>query len=301
MKIDVNNLESTKVRLTVTAEKDDLTSYLDKAREEIGKHANIPGFRKGHVPGKIIDQRFGYSAVVSEALNEAVPALYENAVRSENLRPMDQPQFNVEEIPTSATDDSVLKFTAEVEIRPKFELPELDGMTVEISKLEVKEEDVDRRLEALRQRFGSLVGVDRPAAEGDYANINLEASIDGEVVDSQEGVSYELGSGTMLDGLDEALNGLSAGEETTFEGTLEGGEHEGEKAQIKVVLNSVKTEELPELDDDFAADASEFDTLEELKADMRKAAQQDADARQASEGRDAFLDLLQKDIEIDVA
>ena len=146
MKIDVNNLESTKVRLTVTAEKDDLTSYLDKAREEIGKHANIPGFRKGHVPGKIIDQRFGYSAVVSEALNEAVPALYENAVRSENLRPMDQPQFNVEEIPTSATDDSVLKFTAEVEIRPKFELPEPDGMTVEISKLEVKEEDVDRRL-----------------------------------------------------------------------------------------------------------------------------------------------------------
>ena len=300
MKIDVNNLESTKVRLTVTAEKDDLTSYLDKAREEIGKHANIPGFRKGHVPGKIIDQRFGYSAVVSEALNEAVPALYENAVRSENLRPMDQPQFNVEEIPTSATDDSVLKFTAEVEIRPKFELPELDGMTVEISKLEVKEEDVDRRLEALRQRFGSLVGVDRPAAEGDYANINLEASIDGEVVDSQEGVSYELGSGTMLDGLDEALNGLSAGEETTFEGTLEGGEHEGEKAQIKVVLNSVKTEELPELDDDFAADASEFDTLEVLKADMRKAAQQDAAARQANEGRDAFLELLQKDIEIDV-
>ena len=165
---------------------------------------------------------------------------------------------------------------------------------------EIKDEDVDKRLEALRQRFGTLVGVDRPAAKGDFANIDLTAEIDGETVDSQEGVSYELGSNTMLDGLDEALDGLSAGEETTFEGTLEAGEHEGQKATVKVKVNSVKAEELPELNDEFASEASEFDTLDELKADIRKAAAQDAEGRQATEARDAFIAKLQEGLEIPV-
>ena len=142
--------------------------------------------------------------------------------------------------------------------------------------------------------------MDRPAAKGDYANIDLTAEIDGEVVDSQEGVSYELGSETMLDGLDEALEGLSAGEETTFEGTLEAGEHEGEKAQVKVKVNSVKAEELPELDDDFASEASEFDTLDELKEDLKKAASQDAEGRQATAARDAFIAKLEEGLEIPV-
>ena len=173
-------------------------------------------------------------------------------------------------------------------------------MEIEVEKAEITDEDINNRLEALRQRFGTLVGVDRPAAKGDYANIDLNAEIDGESVDSQEGVSYELGSGTMLDGLDEALEGLSAGEETTFEGTLEAGEHEGEKAQIKVKVNSVKTEELPELDDDFASEASEFDTLDELKEDLKKAASQDAEGRQATAARDAFIAKLEEGLEIPV-
>ena len=180
------------------------------------------------------------------------------------------------------------------------ELPEIDGMEIEVAKAEVTDEDINNRLEALRQRFGTLVGVDRPAAKGDYANIDLTAEIDGEVVDSQEGVSYELGSETMLDGLDEALEGLSAGEETTFEGTLEAGEHEGEKAQVKVKVNSVKAEELPELDDDFASEASEFDTLDELKEDLKKAASQDAEGRQATAARDAFIAKLEEGLEIPV-
>ena len=173
-------------------------------------------------------------------------------------------------------------------------------MEIAIAAPEIKDEDVDKRLEALRQRFGTLVSVDRPAAKGDFANIDLNAEIDGESVDSQEGVSYELGSNTMLDGLDEALDGLSAGEETTFEGTLEAGEHEGQKAQIKVKVNSVKAEELPELDDEFAQEASEFDTLDELKADIRKAAAQDAKGRQATEARDAFIAKLEEGLEIPV-
>ncbi|KAA8825835.1 trigger factor [Bifidobacterium myosotis] len=300
MKISVRNLEPTKVKLTITVDPEELDPFLDKARKEIAKQVNVPGFRKGHVPGKIIDQRIGFAAVAGEAVNDAVPELYSKALEEKKIQPMDQPEFDVQDVPSSAKDETKLKFTATVERRPDFELPEIDGMEIAIAKPEVKDEDVDKRLEALRQRFGTLVGVDRPAAKGDFANIDLTAEIDGETVDSQEGVSYELGSNTMLDGMDEALEGLSAGEETTFEGTLEAGEHEGEKAQVKVKVNSVKAEELPELNDEFASEASEFDTLDELKADIRKAAGQDAEGRQATEARDAFIAKLQEGLEIPV-
>lgn len=300
MKISVRNLEPTKVKLTVTVEPEELNPYLDAARKEIAKQVNVPGFRKGHVPGKIIDQRIGFAAVAGEAVNDAVPDLYSKALDEKKIRPMAQPEFDVQDVPQSANDETKLKFTATVERRPDIELPEIDGLEIAISKPEVKDEDVDKRLETLRQRFGTLVGVDRPAAKGDFANIDLTAEIDGETVDSQEGVSYELGSNTMLDGLDEALDGLSAGEETTFEGTLEAGEHEGQKATVKVKVNSVKAEELPELNDEFASEASEFDTLDELKADIRKAAAQDAEGRQATEARDAFIAKLQEGLEIPV-
>ena len=300
MKISVRNLEPTKVKLTVTVEPEELNPYLDAARKEIAKQVNVPGFRKGHVPGKIIDQRIGFAAVAGEAVNDAVPELYSKALDEKKIRPMAQPEFDVQDVPQSANDETKLKFTATVERRPDIELPEIEGLEIAISKPEVKDEDVDKRLETLRQRFGTLVGVDRPAAKGDFANIDLTAEIDGETVDSQEGVSYELGSNTMLDGLDEALDGLSAGEETTFEGTLEAGEHEGQKATVKVKVNSVKAEELPELNDEFASEASEFDTLDELKADIRKAAAQDAEGRQATEARDAFIAKLQEGLEIPV-
>ena len=300
MKISVRNLEPTKVKLTVTVEPEELNPYLDAARKEIAKQVNVPGFRKGHVPGKIIDQRIGFAVVAGEAVNDAVPELYSKALDEKKIRPMAQPEFDVQDVPQSANDETKLKFTATVERRPDIELPEIDGLEIAISKPEVKDEDVDKRLETLRQRFGTLVGVDRPAAKGDFANIDLTAEIDGETVDSQEGVSYELGSNTMLDGLDEALDGLSAGEETTFEGTLEAGEHEDQKATVKVKVNSVKAEELPELNDEFASEASEFDTLDELKADIRKAAAQDAEGRQATEARDAFIAKLQEGLEIPV-
>lgn len=300
MKISVRNLEPTKVKLTVTVDPEEFEPYLDEARKEIAKQANIPGFRKGHVPAKLIEQRYGFAGIAGEAVNNAVPELYSKALEEKKIRPMAQPELDVQEVPASSKDETKLKFVATVERRPEIKLPKIDGMEIAIDKPEVKDEDVNARLESLRQRFGTLVGVDRPAAKGDFANIDLDAQIDGESVDSQEGVSYELGSGTMLDGLDEALEGLSAGEETTFEGTLEAGEHEGEKAQIKVKVNSVKAEELPELDDDFAQEASEFDTLEELKEDIRKNAADAAKGRQATEARDAFIAKLQEDLEIPV-
>ncbi|KFF30859.1 trigger factor [Bifidobacterium bombi] len=298
MKISVRNLEPTKVKLTVTVDPEEFEPYMDNARKEIGKQINIPGFRKGHVPGKIVDQRVGYQAVAGEAANNAVPEFYSKALEEKKISAMAQPELDVADLPSSGKDDTKLKFTATVERRPDIELPKLDGMVIDVEKVEVTDEDVDKRLDNLRQRFGTLVGVDRPAKKGDYANIDLDAQIDGESVDSQEGVSYELGSGTLLDGIDEALDGLSAGEETTFEGTLESGEHEGEKAQIKVKVNSVKAEELPELDDDFAQEASEFDTLDDLKADIRKQSERDSEGRQANNARDAFIARLEDGLDI---
>lgn len=300
MKISVRNLEPTKVKLTITVDPEEFEPYMEAARKEIGEQINVPGFRKGHVPGRVVEQRVGFAAVAGEAINNGVPELYSKALDEKKIRPMAQPEIDVQEIPESRNDETKVKFVATVERRPDIELPELDGMTIDVEKVEVSDEDVNSRLESLRKRFGSLVSVDRPAQKGDFANIDMTASIDGEEVDSQEGVSYELGSGTMLDGIDEALEGLSAGEETTFEGTLEAGEHEGEKAQIKVKVNSVKAEELPELNDDFAQDASEFDTLDELKADIRKAVERDNEGRQATAARDAFLAKLAEGLEIPV-
>ncbi|KFI68669.1 trigger factor [Bifidobacterium magnum] len=300
MKISVRNLEPTKAKLTITVDRDEFEPYLEEARKEIAKQITVPGFRKGHVPGKVVDQRVGFAAVAGEAINKAVPEFYSKAVEEKNTHPMDTPAVEVVDIPESANDDTKLKFTATVEHRPDFELPSLDDMTIDVEKTEISDDDVNNRLEMLRKRFGTLTGVDRPAANGDFVNIDLDATIDGESVDAQEGVSYELGSGTMLDGIDEALEGLSAGEETTFESTLAGGEHAGEKAQVKVKVNSVKAEELPELDDDFAQEASEFDTLDELKEDIRKAAAQDAKGRQATAARDAFIARIEEGLEIPV-
>ena len=300
MKISVRNLEPTKVKLTITVDPEEFNPYLDAARKEIAKQVNIPGFRKGHVPGKIIDQRIGFAAVAGEAVNNGVPELYSKALEEKKIHPMSQPEIDVQEVPESAKDETKLKFTATVERRPDIELPELDGLEIDVPKAQVTDEDVNNRLESLRQRFGTLVGVDRPAAKGDFANIDLDAQIDGESVDSQEGVSYELGSGTMLDGLDEALEGLSAGEETTFEGTLEAGEHEGQKATVKVKVNSVKAEELPELDDDFASEASEFDTLDEYKADIRKELEKSKASRAENAMKNKVIEKVFEANDIDV-
>lgn len=300
MKISVRNLEPTKVKLTITVDLAEFEPHLDRARKEIAQQINVPGFRKGHVPGKIVDKRVGFGAVAGEAVNSAVPEFYSKALEEKKIVPMDQPEFDVQEVPESADEDAKLKFVATVERRPAFDLPKFEGTAIEVEKPEVSDDDVKARLENLRKRFGTLVGVDRPAQKEDFVSIDLEARIDGEVVDSQEGVSYQLGSNTMLDGLDEALEGLSAGEETTFEGTLEAGKHQGEKAEVKVKVNSVKAEELPELNDEFAQEASEFDTLDELKADVRKAAEQANEGRQATLARDAFIAKLQEGLEIPV-
>ena len=301
VKSAVETLEPTKVKLTVEVTYDELKPSIAHAYEHIAQDVNIPGFRKGKVPPRIIDQRIGRPAVIEHAVNEGLSGFYAEAVRDNKLRPLGQPEVEVTKVPgLVAGDEGELHFSAEVEVRPEITVPELDGLSVTVDDLEVSDEDVDGRLDALRERFGSLVGVDRPAAEGDFVVIDLVATIGDEEVDNVSGVSYQIGSGNMLEGLDEALTSLSNGETTTFVTKLAGGEHEGEDAQVTVTATTVKERQLPEADDEFAQLASEFDTLEELTADLREQASKIKASNQAVQARDLLLEQLLAATEIPV-
>jgi trigger factor len=237
--------------------------------------------------------------VIEHAVNDALSGFYRQAATEESLRPLGQPEVEVTEIPAKAGEGQLV-FTAQVEVRPEIEIPALDSLDITVDAAEVTDEDVNERLDALRERFGTLVGVDRPAAEGDFVVLDLKAVIDGEEVDSVSGVSYQIGSGNMLEGLDEALTGLSADETTTFTAPLAGGEHEGQSAEVTVTATTVKQRDLPEADDDFAQLASEFDTLEELTADLREQVASIKTSNQAVAARDALLEALTGAVEIPV-
>ena len=300
MKSAVETLDATTVKLTVEVSGDELKPSIDHAYEHIGSQVQIPGFRKGKVPPRILDQRVGRAAVVEHAVNDGLPGFYGQAVNEAGLRPLGQPEIEVTEVPALTDPAAGLTFTAQVEVRPDVELPALDSLTVTVADVEVSEEDVDARLDALRERFGTLVGVDRPAADGDYVVIDLRA-VQGETeIDSVSGVSYQIGSGNLLEGLDEALTGLSAGETTTFEAPLAGGEHAGEPAQVTVTATSVKTRDLPAADDDFAQLASEFDTLAELRDDLRAQVTRVKQQNRAVEAREALMAALKEAVEVPV-
>jgi trigger factor len=259
---------------------------------------NVPGFRKGHVPARIIDQRLGRGMVLEEAMQDAVPRFYSLAVEQSEVRPLGQPQVEVNELPEGTTGD--LKFTAEVDVRPEITLPDLDSVPVTVDDLAVGDEDVDARVQTLRERFGTLIPVERPAADGDFVTIDIAATIGDDEIDSVKGVSYQVGAGTMLAGMDEALAGLSAGETTTFDSELAGGERAGEQAHVIVTLAAVKERQLPELDDDFAQLASEFDTLEDLRADLRGKTEESRRFEQGLQARDRLLEHLLESVEVPV-
>ncbi|WP_444662323.1 trigger factor [Cellulomonas sp. CW35] len=302
MKSAVETLEPTKVKLTVEVTYDELRPSIEHAYQHIAEQVTVPGFRKGKVPPRIIDQRVGRPAVIEHAVNEGLGGFYAEAVRENKLRPLGQPEVEVTKVPglVAGEEEGELHFSAEVEVRPELELPALDGLAIEVEGVEVEDADVEGRLDALRERFGTLVGVDAPAEAGNFVVIDLVAKIDDAEVDSVSGVSYQIGSGNMLEGLDEALTGLSAGETTTFETELAGGEHAGEKAQVTVTATTVKERQLPDADDDFAQLASEFDTLDELKADLREQAARIKVSNQAVQARDLLVEKLVESIEIPV-
>ncbi|WP_135848271.1 trigger factor [Serinibacter arcticus] len=291
MKSAVETLEPTRVKLTVEVTLDELAPSIEHAYQHIAKDVSIPGFRKGKVPARILEQRIGFGPIIEHAVNDALPGFYRDAVTEAGVSPLGQPDVEVTTVPTSAK-EGAFAFTAEVDVRPEIALPELSSLTVEVDSLEVADDEIDERIEVMRQRFGTLAGVERAAKEGDFVVLDLNATIEGEEVDTVSGVSYQIGSGNMLEGLDEAVTGLSADESVTFTAPLAGGERVGEQAEVNVTITAVKEQELPELDDDFAQLASEFDTLAELTDDVRTQAAAGKVDGQAVQARDKLLDAL---------
>ena len=296
MKTDVEELSPTRVKLTIEVPFDELKPSVDRAYREVARQLRVPGFRPGRVPPRVIDQRIGRGAVLEQAVQDAVPQLYGKALEENDVFAIGQPAVEI----TKLDDGKELAFTAEVDVRPKFDIPGIDGMPVTVADADVDPDQVEEYIGALRERFASLKGTDRPVEAGDFVSIDLSAEVDGKPVEDAQatGVSYEVGSGRMLDGLDEALTGMSAGDSKTFTAELAGGKLAGTQADVTVKVDSVKVKELPELDDDFAQSASEFDTLGELRAGTRAQLESMRRSGQAGQARERALDALLARVDI---
>ncbi len=286
------SLSPTRVRLSITVTPEELKPSLDHAYQHIAEQIQIPGFRKGKVPPPIIDQRVGRGEVLNHAVSEGIDRFFQLAVAEEKVRTLGRPEADVSQWPSDKDFSGDLVVTVEVDVRPDFELPKFEKYTLEVEPIMVTQGDVDDELDALRARFGNLVTVDRPAKKGDFVQIDLVAKIGDATIDSASSISYEIGSGQLIEGIDEALDTLTAGETTTFESVLLGGDREGETALIEVTVLSVKERELPEADDDFAQIASQFDTIKELRDDLKKQAQRKGVFTQAQEARDKLVEKM---------
>ncbi|WP_448262866.1 trigger factor [Microbacterium aurum] len=296
----VEKLGPTRVKLHITVTPDELKPSITHAYEHIAQDIQIPGFRKGKVPAPIIDQRVGRGAVIEHAVSEGLDGFYREAVTANGIRIVGRPSAEVIEWPSDKDFSGDLKVEVEVDVRPEFDLPALEDVTVEIDPVETDEAAIDAELDRLRSRFGTLVTVDRPAAKGDFVELNLVATIDGAEIDRAEGVSYEVGSGELLEGIDEAVDSLTAGEDTTFRSTLVGGDHAGEEAEVSVSVTAVKERELPDADDDFAQMASEFDTIAELRESLAERVAEQSVFVQGAAARDKLLEALLAKVEIPV-
>ena len=296
MKTDVEELSPTRVRLSVEVPFDELKPSLDKAYREVSRQVRIPGFRPGRVPPPVIDSRIGRDVVLSQAVNDALPDLYAKAVAEGDVSALGQPEVEI----TSLDDGKELTFTAEVDIRPKFELPDLSSLSVTVDDTRVSPDEVAEYLGQLQERFASLKAVQRSVQADDYVSIDLSASVDGKPVEDAQasGLSYQVGSESLLDGLDTALVGMAAGDSATFRTELAGGEFAGREADVTVTVHSVKVKEVPGLDDDFAQLASEFDTLGELRASTRAQLERVKSTQQVMQARDRALEALLEQIDI---
>lgn len=296
----VEKLSPTRVKLHITVTPDELKPSIDHAYSHIAKDIEIPGFRKGKVPAPIIDQRVGRGAVIEHAVNDGLDRFFREAVAENELQVLGQPQADITTWPAEKDFSGDLEVDIEVDIAPEFEVPDLENLKVTVDPIEVDDEAIDHELEALRARFGTLVPVERPAAKGDFVELDLIAKVDDAEVDRAEGVSYEIGSGQLLEGTDEALDSLTAGEETTFRTNLVGGDHAGEEAEVTITVKVVKERELLEADDDFAQMASEFDTIAELRESLAEQAKEKGAFAQGSAARDKLVEQLLETVELPV-
>jgi len=296
----VEKLTPTRVKLTITVTPDDLKPSIAHAYEHIAQDVQIPGFRKGKVPAPIIDQRIGRGAVIEHAVNEGLDKFFRDATVEHKLRVVGRPAADITQWPSEKDFSGDLLVDIEVDVRPEIELPSYDGITVTVDAVEADDAALDAELDNMRARFGTLVPVDRPATKGDFVDLDLVATIDGAEIDRAEGVSYEIGSGELLEGIDDAIESLTAGEDTTFRSALVGGDHAGSEAEVSVTVKAVKERELPEADDDFAQIASEFDTIAELRESLAERVAQQGVFTQGSAARDKLVEVLLEQIEIPV-
>ena len=287
MKSSVDQLNDTRVKVTVEVPFSDLGPELDKAYQALAQQINIPGFRRGKAPRQLIDARVGRGPVLEQVVNDMLPTRYGQAIEELDIKALGQPNIDI----TKLEDGDVIEFVAEVDVRPEFDLPDFSDISVEVPALGSTEERIDHELEHLRERFGSLKTVDREAGDEDFITLNLSATVDGEEIEDAkvEDMSYRVGSGDLIEGLDEAVKGLKADESATFTSKLVFGEYADKDAEVTVTVTAVKERELPELDDDFAQMASEFDTVEELRADLASGAEESAKAEQAASIREEVL------------
>ena len=297
MKSSVEVLSPTRVRLDVEVAYSELESHVASAYKKVAAQVNIPGFRKGKIPAAMIDQRVGRGAVIDEAINSALPEFYGQAAREHKVAVIGRPEVDVKEF----VDKDKLVFTVEVDIRPEVKLPDFSKITIEVDDVKVEDSDVDEQIESLRTRFGTLTTVEREIKMGDFATLDMTAFIDGAEVDGGQAndISYEVGSDKMIDGLDEILIGMKAGDVKQFETQLVG-QQEGEKGEVKATVKAVKERELPPVDDAFAKLASEFDTLAELKADFVVRLERVKKMEQGAQARDRLVEKLLADNEIPV-
>jgi len=290
VKSTVEHLNPTRVKLSVEVPFDELKPHFDKAYGALAGTVRIPGFRPGKVPSKILDARLGRGTILSEVVNDAVPAKYGQAVTEANLNPLGQPEIEV----TRIDDGDTLAFTAEVDVRPEIVLPSIESIEVQVDDVEVTEADIDEQVDVLRERFAAVTPVERAAIDGDSVNIDLRAVVDGQDLPdaSTDGLTYKIGTADLVDGLDTALVDLSAGETANFTTALVAGEHAGQEAEVTVTLNGVSERTLPEVDDDFAQLASEFDTVAEMRDDLVERVRRVKNLTQGSQARDKVLEAL---------
>ena len=296
MKSSVEQLTPTRVRISVEVPFTELEPDFQRAYKELAKQVRLPGFRPGKAPAKLLEARFGRAAMLEQVLNEALPSRYGQAVAESAVHPLGQPEIEV----TKKEYGQDLEFTAEVDVRPKIALPDLSALTVSVDPIEVSDDDVEAELQSLRARFGSLTEVDRPVGLGDLVTIDLSATVDGEDVPNAraEGMSHEVGSGRLIAGLDDALVGLSIDESRVFTAPLATGEHAGQDAQVTATVRSIKERELPEPDDEFAQLASEFDTIDELRANLGDQVRLVKRGQQAEQIRNATMDALLEQVDV---
>lgn len=295
MKSAVENLSPTRVRISIDIDFKDLEPHVAVAYETLAHQVSIPGFRKGKVPRQLIDQRVGRGTVLNEAINNALPEFYSQAARENDVLVVGRPTVDIKEL----KDNELVKFEVEVDIRPEVKLPDFSSIELSVDDVAVTDKDVDEQIEALRTRFGTLTTIEKDAASGDFVTIDLVAKVDGKEVEggTANGISYEIGSNRMIDGLDAALEGMKVGESKSFNTQLVGMK-DGETGEVLVTLQAVKKRELPDLNDEFAKLASEFETLEELKADSRERLSRLKAMEQGAQARDNLLKHLLDTVEI---